>query len=115
VELERELQAVLSHWNDDGWLLHSPLLDLLGGFSQAGDTGGPQALRKAIQEILISARVQGVPELDLALRALEAAYLQRRTGRKQSARSLGVSRATFYRLTQRGIRELAKALASANP
>jgi hypothetical protein len=109
-EVERELQAVLSHWDDDGWLVHAPLLEILGGFGQGGDVGGPKALRRAIQEVLGSARTQGVPELELALRALEAAYLHRRTGRKQSARSLGVSRATFYRLTHRGIRELAKAL-----
>jgi len=114
-ELESELQAVLSHWDDDGWLAHSPLFDLISGFTQAGEIGGPPGLRNAIQEILASTRATAVPEVDLALRAVEAAYLHRRTGRKQSARSLGVSRATFYRLAQRGVRELAKALTHTNP
>lgn len=113
-ELENELQAALSHWDDDAWLVHSPLLDVCGVFGPAGDVSGPQGLRRAIQEILVRIRAKAVPEVDLALRALEAAYLHRRTGRKQSARSLGVSRATFYRLTQRGIRELAKALTPVN-
>ena len=113
-ELESELQAVLSHWDDDGWLSHSPLFDLISGFSEAGDISGPPGLRKAIQEILASTRATAVHEVDLALRAVEAAYLHRRIGRKQSARSLGVSRATFYRLAQRGVRELAKALTHNN-
>lgn len=102
-ELERELQAALLHWHEDGWLARSPL----GG---AEPTSGP-ALRRAIQHALARARERATPDRALACRALELAYLDPTMSHDRAAEELAVSRTTFYRLLKRGINGLADAWA----
>jgi hypothetical protein len=101
-ELERELQSALLHWHDDAALARSPLAQ----YAAAGS--GPEALRQAIRDAL--ARAQAAPMQELACRALELAYLEKTTSHERAAERLAVSRATFYRLLERGVHDLARAL-----
>jgi transcriptional regulator of acetoin/glycerol metabolism len=50
------------------------------------------------------------PDKQHAYDAIELAYLGRNGNRKQAARKLAASRATFYRLVRRGVRDLAETL-----
>jgi hypothetical protein len=110
VVIERELRATLPHWDDSDWLARSSLSTMLQ--SQPGtDRDGPRRFREEILAALRLARNQAAGDQQLAYEALELAYFSNRRNRKQAARSLAVSRATFYRLVRRGFEGLAEALA----
>jgi hypothetical protein len=115
--LERELQAVLLHWRDDARLAASPLAapPPAGLAAGAGGAGGPDALREAVLGALAAARARAAPELELAYRAVELAYLERATSHERAAERLNVSRATFYRLLTRGVSGIAAALLPPRP
>jgi hypothetical protein len=110
-ELETELQTVLRHWTDDGWLSRSLLMDLPAVTQVDATTARPAAVRQAILQALTAARAASDGN-DSPYRALELVYLSRRPCPKQGARNLAVSRATLYRLVKQGIRGLAEALSS---
>jgi energy-coupling factor transporter ATP-binding protein EcfA2 len=109
-DLEHELQDALRHWTDDGWLARSRLAELPSVPPAAGEAQRSSAVRQAILQALATARAQATAGLDAAYHAVELAYLARRPSRKLEARNLAVSRATLYRLIQRGIHGLAEAL-----
>ena len=99
-ELERELQAVLAEWHDDRRVSESTLAPL-------GD------VRELVLASLALARERCAPGQELALRALERAYVERTVSHERVAGELHVSRATFYRLLPRGVGLVAAALPDA--
>jgi hypothetical protein len=99
-ELERELQAVLAEWHDDRRVSESSLAPL-------GD------VRELVLASLALARERCAPGQELALRALERAYVERTVSHERVADELHVSRATFYRLLPRGVGLVAAALPDA--
>lgn len=107
-ELERELQNALAHWRDDAWLSRSPLAQLAVGASAGPEIRRPDALRRVVQEAMLQAAAEPREQERLALRAVELAYLIGTTSHQAVALTLGVSRATFYRLLPRGITLLAQ-------
>ncbi|MGH2371810.1 MAG: hypothetical protein ACRDI2_26865, partial [Chloroflexota bacterium] len=109
-ELERALQETFLHWQDDTWLASSPLAGLLMIPAPDCEAQRPAAVRRVIQDALEEARAQATPELELAYRAVELAYIQKATSHERAAERLAVSRATFYRLLKRGIGGLATVL-----
>lgn len=109
-ELRSALKEALRQWRDDPALAASPLLSA-GIVSRAGVTNpGPDDLRHVIAEALESAQADTSEQDRLALRALDQAYIQLQTSVTDAAARLAVSRATFYRLVERGIETLAAAL-----
>jgi hypothetical protein len=109
-DLEQELQGVLRHWTDDGWLARSRLSELPAVPPVDGDVQRSSAVRQAILQALAAPRTPAAAGLEAAYHAVELVYLSRRPSRKLEARHLSVSRATLYRLVKRGIRGLAEAL-----
>jgi energy-coupling factor transporter ATP-binding protein EcfA2 len=109
--LERDLQAALQHWADSEWLSRSTLLAVLQT-QHRSHPEAPDSLRELVRDSLTQERAGAPPDLQLAYRAVEQAYLSNGRSRKRAARNLAVSRATFYRLLKRGIRGLAEALSS---
>jgi hypothetical protein len=109
-ELEGQLHAALLHWDDSVWLARSPLAQRWLEAAAGTEAERSLALRDCVQQALARARAQATPEMQQAYGALELAYLPRKSSRKQAARSLSVSRATFYRLIKRGIRGVADGL-----
>jgi hypothetical protein len=107
--LERELRLVLTHWNDSEWLRRSPLVDELE-VDQGQDIDVSQQLRDRVRSLLSRARSVSSPEKQHAYDAIEIAYMGTNGNRKQAARKLAASRATFYRLVRRGVRGLAETL-----
>ena len=107
--VERELQTALQHWEDSEWLVRSPLPRMLQA-PEGLEGDGPAAFRDVIRRTLAEQRAGALPDLELAYRAIEHAYLSNGASRKRVARDLAVSRATFYRLVKRGIHGLAEAL-----
>jgi hypothetical protein len=109
-ELETELQVAFRHWGDDAWLGHCRLAE-----ATVVERGAarPMALRQAILSTLAAKQADNESEDTHCYRALELAYLTPRLTRKQAVRTLGTSRATFYRLVNDGIRRLARALTPA--
>jgi hypothetical protein len=109
-DLEQELQGVLRHWTDDGWLARSRLAEIPAVPPVDGEIQRSFAVRQTILQALAAAREKASGGLDAAYRAVELVYLSRQPSRKLEARSLAVSRATLYRLLKRGVRGLAEAL-----
>ena len=103
------LRTTLSHWHDDAWLAESPLLQH-PGVIRAGTEPGPATLRHVIRQALARARARSRDEQALACDALELAYIDHQVSYERAAERLAVSRRTFYRLLQRGVRDLAAAL-----
>jgi hypothetical protein len=114
-ELERAVQDVLTHWQDDAWLTESTLANSAAiARSARGRHQVPsEAVRCAIREALKRAADGAPPEMELACRATESAYLARAGSHERTAEELAVSRTTFYRLLRRGVRAIAQALAAA--
>jgi hypothetical protein len=112
-DLTHELQEVIRHWTDDGWLAHSRLTELPAMPVVDGDAQRSAALRNIILEALAAARARASAAGEAAYRALEITYLARRYSHKSGARTLAVSRATLYRLVKKGIGGVAEELARA--
>jgi hypothetical protein len=110
--IERELRHALTHWNDSEWLSRSPLVNELD-IDASPQTDVPQQLRERVRSGLSQARSVCAPDKQHAYDAIELAYLGRNGNRKQAARKLAASRATFYRLVRRGVRGLAETLVRA--
>ena len=106
-ELEKELHQVLVNWRDDDVLGKSPLAQLAaleGGSDTAASP--PDRVRSMVRGALASAREGADDEVELACRALELAYMERKVGHEAIAERLNVSRSTFYRLIHRAEREI---------
>jgi hypothetical protein len=110
--IERELRRTLTHWNDSEWLSRSPLVNELD-IDASPQKDVPQQLRERVRSVLSQARSVCAPDKLHAYDAIELAYLGRNGNRKQAARKLATSRATFYRLVRRGVRGLAETLVRA--
>jgi hypothetical protein len=102
------VRAALLHWHDDAALAQSPLALTASGEEPA--LPAAEAVRQAIRAALAAARAAAPPGRELAYRALELAYLGPRLSHERAAERLAVSRATFYRLLERGVHDLARAL-----
>jgi len=99
--LERELTELLPALNDDALVASSSLGKL------AGDAAG---VRSLVRGTVTSLQRSCGPDLALAMRAIELAYVDRAAAHERIAERLSVSRSTFYRLLRRGTRTLAEAL-----
>ena len=110
--LEQAVQEALLHWREDAWLKQSVLANSTAIARLAPGQPGAAGVRLAIGEALERARMEAPPELTLAYRAVEGAYLARTTTHDRIAEELAVSRTTFYRLLRRGVQGLAQALSS---
>jgi hypothetical protein len=108
--IESELREVLAHWDDSRWLARSPLVRRFG-MEPGPESDRPQRCREMVLSALTEARANSSPDKRLAYHAVELAYLGDGSTRKQAARQLAASRATFYRLVSRGVRGLAQTLA----
>ncbi len=98
-ELEQELAELLPVLDEDDRLATSRLAQIGGG-----------DVRGTIRDVIAGLRADASSDLDLALRAVELAYLDRVAAHERIAERLSVSRSTFYRLLRRGTRALAEAL-----
>jgi hypothetical protein len=107
-ERESAVRAALLHWHDDAALAQSPLAHSASGEEPA--LSAAEAVRQAIRTALAAARAAAPPGRELAYRALELAYLEPRLSHERAAKRLAVSRATYYRLLERGVHDLARAL-----
>jgi AAA ATPase domain len=107
-ERESAVRAALLHWHDDAALAQSPLAPR--GSTEEPALSAAEAVRQAIRAALAAARTAAPPGRELAYRALELAYLGPRLSHARAAERLAVSRATFYRLLERGVHDLARAL-----
>ncbi len=99
--LDRELTELLPVLEDDA---------AVGASSLAKIAGDADAVRRLLRGTMTSLRRSTASDLDLALRAVELAYLDRAAPHERLAERLSVSRSTFYRLLRRGTRALAEAL-----
>ena len=109
-ELERHLQDVLVNWSDDAHLSASPLGDMIRDEQGRPPGPRPELLRQAIVRGLERAQARASEDQALAYRAIEMAYLEPSGTRAGAANRLAVSRRTFYRLLERGVRDLAALL-----
>jgi DNA-directed RNA polymerase specialized sigma24 family protein len=109
-ELEGAVQAALQHWHQPSWLEHSPLARSAEVAIRAPGRTGGEAVRDALRSALAAARTQNSFESQLALQAVELAYIHNGTSYEAAAEHLAVSRATFYRLLKRGVQVLADTL-----
>ncbi len=107
-ELERELHAVLRVWSDDAALAASPLLRSAPVVAALAEPG-PASLREAILQAFRRGHAQASTDQAQSYLALELLYLDRAASPEQVASTLGVSRATIFRLLNRGVRDLAAA------
>jgi hypothetical protein len=103
-EVERELTELLPNL-DDARVAASSLSSL------ARDAEGARAVLRAA---LKGVGAEAPAELELALRAVELAYIDRAAPHERLAERLSVSRSTFYRLLRRGVRALAETLGTAS-
>jgi DNA-directed RNA polymerase specialized sigma24 family protein len=106
-ELDEALRAVLLGWEDDEVLAASPIAELVGG---AGEPSADR-VRALVRAALERARDGTTDDREMALRAVELAYLERGLSHERAAERMLVSRSTFYRLLRRGTRALARTLA----
>ena len=106
-EVEPALRAVLLGWEDDEVLEASPIAELVGG---AGEPSA-EAVRSLVRAALERARDHAREDREMALRAVELAYLQPGISHERAAERMVVSRSTFYRLLRRGTQTLAQTLA----
>ena len=111
-ELERELLTVLTGWHDDSVLAASPLLQHAPLCAEIEGIPSSDTLRQAVRAALASARARANPQQELAYRALELGYFDKRTSHERAAERLSVSPSTFYRLLKRGVQGLAAAIAA---
>jgi predicted DNA-binding protein (UPF0251 family) len=109
-ELQRELKETLVHWHDDDWLIGCRLWEAAPLVMTASQDRRPRMIREAIEQRLDHAKAGSEVDKQLAFHALELAYLTRGVSHEAAAERLSVSRATLYRLLQRGIRHLAREL-----
>jgi hypothetical protein len=109
-DVENELRTALRHWNDDRRLAQSRLAELPAAGRVDGEPKRPAVVREAIVQALAAARAKAAGEMAPAYQALELIYFSKRRGPKLAAQTLAVSRATLYRLVNRGIRGLAETL-----
>jgi len=112
-ELEHAVQEALVHWRDDAWLASSELAQSTAVAHIATPHHGGESVRAAIRHALEQTMMDAPPDLALALRAIDSAYLARTTSHERAAEELAVSRTTFYRLLRRGVQALAQALQKA--
>jgi hypothetical protein len=105
--IEEALRAVLLGWEDDSVLARSPIAELVGG------PGDPSAdsVRALVRAALERARDGATEDRQMALRAVELAYLRPGISHERAAERMRVSRSTFYRLLRRGTNALAQTLA----
>jgi hypothetical protein len=108
-ELERELRDVLIHWHDDRRLAASSLAALVPADAPAH----ADAVRSLVEAAVRRAQALAASDHELALSALELAYIRRAGTHEHVADELHVSRATFYRLLHRGLGLTAAALPGA--
>jgi DNA-directed RNA polymerase specialized sigma24 family protein len=109
-ELEGAVQAALAHWHEPGWLERSPLATSAEVARLAPGRPGAEAVRQALLGALEAARARSGPDRELALRAVELAYVRNGLSHEAMAEQLAVSRTTFYRLLKRGVQALAEDL-----
>jgi hypothetical protein len=112
-ELEQAIQDALVHWRDDSWLATSALAQSTVLARLAPQAHGAETVRCVLRQALDRASAGATPDLALAYRAVEGAYLARTTSHERTAEELAVSRTTFYRLLRRGVQGLAQALQNA--
>jgi hypothetical protein len=108
-ELETELRDVLTHWHDDRHVAASSLAAFAGAGPERPDA---PAVRAVVERAVDRARSGCDPSQELALRAVQRAYLDRAASHERVADELHVSRTTFYRLLHRGTERVARALAA---
>jgi hypothetical protein len=106
-ELEEALRAVLLGWEDDEVLAASPVAELAGGSGESS----AEAVRALLRAALERARRGATEDREMALRAVELAYLQPGLSHERAAERMVTSRSTFYRLLRRGTHALAQTLA----
>jgi len=106
-ELEPALREVLLAWEDDAVLAGSKVADLVGG------PGEPtaDAVRALVRAALERARGGATDDQEMALRAVELAYMERGVSHERAGERMRVSRSTFYRLLRRGTQALCATLA----
>lgn len=109
-EVKHALHAALARWHDDTWLSACELADSAAVARVAPDLVGAAAVRAAVTCTLDGLRTHATPDLALAYRAVEAAYLRRAANHEKVAEDLAVARTTFYRLLKRGVHNLALSL-----
>jgi hypothetical protein len=109
-ELEQAIQDALAHWRDDARLAASTLARSTLAARLAPQAHGAEAVRRVLRQALDNAAADATPDLALAYRAVEGAYLARTASHEQIAEELAVSRTTFYRLLRRGVQGLGQAL-----
>lgn len=109
-ELERDVQNVLARWQDDAWLAWAPLGRWLVPTTVGQEIDRSEAVRQMVRAGLARAQKEATADGQLALRAVEWAYLSARNSHPTAMAALHVSRATFYRLVKRGIALLAAQL-----
>jgi predicted DNA-binding protein (UPF0251 family) len=106
-KLEEALKAVLLAWDDDSVLETSPVTEMVGGPGEPN----AEAVRTLVRAALERARDGATEDREMALRAVELAYLQPGISHERAAERMMVSRSTFYRLLRRGTAALAQTLA----
>lgn len=116
VEIERALSTLLPHWEDDALLRESPLATSTVIDPNLSRDQRPSAIRHSVGRALANARAAATADSELALRAVELAYLTPHAtiSRDGLAARLNVSRRTVYRLLERGIHALAVALSASH-
>ncbi len=110
-DISREVQAALLHWADDAELEVSPLVAMATSRDPESDRSPADAVRALIADALARARAGASADRELALRAVELAYLERSVSHERVAERLNVSRSTFYRLLKRGVAGVVAAIA----
>lgn len=109
-ELEEEVRAVLASWHDDARVARSRLVHLTAT-GDAPERERATAVRGLVRDALDRARSVARPSDVLAYRALELAYLEKRTTHERVAEEIAVSRTQFYRLIKRATAGLVQVLA----
>ena len=109
-EVQDELQRILPAWSDDDVVGGSALAGLAAGAGGDEERSPAEHVRRLVEEALERARSGAGEEQEMALRAVELAYLRKSGSHERVAERLAVSRSTFYRLLRRGTRAVAAAL-----
>lgn len=110
-ELAEELRVVLTSWHDDAPLARSLLVHLTRVGGDAAENERASAVRDLVRDALDRVRSVATPDVALAYRALELAYLEKRANHERVAEQISVSRTQFYRLIKRATSGLVEALA----
>lgn len=106
--LAQQLQAAWRHWYDDAWLARSALVQ--PGMVPGCASDDLPALRAVVQAAVELAQQADSPRAAPAYSALTLVYLRRTHTPAQAARTLAVSRRTFYRLVHEASLGVARAL-----